>query len=166
VTDGCEICTREQAAHTHHRKRRSQGGTDAPANLMRLCFGCHERVHREPAWAYDNGYLVASWDDPVEVPCNRMVEHEHEGACRVCGESLTKKPRSRKSGEERRKRRRITVAVPKDREDGGALWDEYLELTKEHLVRDGLYSADDDIPAYEALIAAQHAYHTIARADG
>ena len=58
-----------------------------------------------------------------------------------------------KQGEERRKRRRISVAVPDDSEDGGGLWDETQEEIKAALIKDGLYDEGDKIPAYEAWMA-------------
>ena len=50
------------SAHAHHRKRRSQGGTDEPDNLLAVCASCHDRIHAFPEWAYANGWLVHSWD--------------------------------------------------------------------------------------------------------
>ena len=45
------------AEHVHHIKRRSQGGTHDPANLMGLCFRCHEWIHRNPAESVKKGLL-------------------------------------------------------------------------------------------------------------
>ncbi len=56
-----------------HRKRRSQGGTNDPRNLITVCgdgtTGCHERIdsRRDPA-DEAAGYTVRSWDDPALVP--------------------------------------------------------------------------------------------------
>lgn len=61
---GCE----GMAVHTHHRKMRSQGGKDTPANLLRVCLSCHARIHHYPAKSYELGLLVHSWDDPEKVP--------------------------------------------------------------------------------------------------
>lgn len=56
----------------HHRLLRSQGGTNAPANLLTLCgsgvTGCHGWVHANPGIAYELGLLVHPWDDPEAVP--------------------------------------------------------------------------------------------------
>lgn len=70
------------------------------------------------------------------------------------GREKSRKRRRKLQGEERRKRRTISLRVPDDTEDGGAIWDETLEETKSKLVQLGLYSADDKIPNYEAVIAA------------
>lgn len=61
---GCE----GRAAHTHHRKLRSQGGSDEPENLLRVCLACHHQIHIFPARSYELGLLVHGWDDPAEVP--------------------------------------------------------------------------------------------------
>ena len=57
----------------HHRKLRSQGGTDDPSNVIEaVCgsgtTGCHGWIHDHPATSYANGWLVKSWDDPEFVP--------------------------------------------------------------------------------------------------
>jgi hypothetical protein len=61
------------ATVVHHRKRRSQGGTNDIANLMHLCAGpwgdgCHEKIHRNPMLSFTCGFLVRSTEDPIEVP--------------------------------------------------------------------------------------------------
>lgn len=67
VGDWCVRCG-QTAVHTHHRKLRSQGGGDEPANLIRLCLGCHTWAHSNPADAYASGYLVKSWQNPEDIP--------------------------------------------------------------------------------------------------
>ena len=41
-------------------------------NLILLCgtgtTGCHGWVHNHPAESYEAGWLVHSWDEPLEVP--------------------------------------------------------------------------------------------------
>jgi hypothetical protein len=51
------VCT-DRAEHRHHILRRAQGGTDGAENTFDLCRACHDYVHRNVAWAYDNGLLV------------------------------------------------------------------------------------------------------------
>lgn len=46
-----------RAVHRHHRRIRAQGGTDDAANTADLCGACHEHIHRNPAWAYEHGWL-------------------------------------------------------------------------------------------------------------
>ncbi len=44
----CETpgCDRTRFLEVHHRRPRSQGGGNEPANLQVLCSGCHQLVHR------------------------------------------------------------------------------------------------------------------------
>ena len=70
------------------------------------------------------------------------------------GSREAKAKRRKKRGDERRKRRTISIRVPDDAEDGAAIWDETQDDIKARLVRDELYSERDKIPAYEAWIAA------------
>jgi hypothetical protein len=54
----CEACRTGPVEHRHHRLRRSQGGTNELGNLMALCNDCHEFIHRNPALAYEWGWLI------------------------------------------------------------------------------------------------------------
>lgn len=138
------------AIHKHHRKRRSQGGDDSYGNLIELPLEIHEAVHREPEVAYEHGLLVRMGDNPADI------RPDVAGFCSAVGIELTEsKPRRKRlAGEERRKRRTISVKVPNDQENGGEVYDETLEEVKAKLVRLGLYEEDAQIPAYEATIAA------------
>lgn len=53
--DGCTYTPQETP---HHRKRRSQGGTNALGNLLAVCTLCHDWIHAEPAKARDLGLLL------------------------------------------------------------------------------------------------------------
>lgn len=46
-----------RAEHVHHIKRRSQGGTNEPNNLLICCHACHEWIHRNPEEAATKGFL-------------------------------------------------------------------------------------------------------------
>lgn len=59
---GTPVCTRV-AVHVHHRKLRSQGGSNYPDNLLDLCFSCHDWIHLHPAASYEQGWLLHSTDD-------------------------------------------------------------------------------------------------------
>jgi hypothetical protein len=57
----------------HHRKLRSQGGTDSLANRMGVHHGCHNgnkpyAIHHDVTKARESGWIVASWDDPQTRP--------------------------------------------------------------------------------------------------
>ena len=51
--------------HTHHIRRRSQGGSDLPANLLAVCFWCHEHIHRHPAESVSFGFLEVGTVGPA-----------------------------------------------------------------------------------------------------
>lgn len=52
----------------HHRKRRSQGGTNALVNLLLLDeMGCHRFLHAHPELSILSGWLVHSSDDPSDI---------------------------------------------------------------------------------------------------
>ena len=48
------VCT-GRAVHRHHATRRSQGGGDA--DTIDVCAECHAHIHRNPAEAYERGWL-------------------------------------------------------------------------------------------------------------
>lgn len=56
-----------QATHVHHRKLRSQGGTNDLGNLLDTCLWCHGAIHGRVAASLERGLLVASWADPADV---------------------------------------------------------------------------------------------------
>ena len=56
-------------AVAHHRRLRSQQGNDDLDNLVLVHENCHLRCHRYVAQAREWGWIVASWDDPADVPC-------------------------------------------------------------------------------------------------
>jgi len=68
----CELATprcatgRHDAEHVHHRKLRSQGGSDESVNLLAVCFNGHRYVHDHPAESYARGWLLRSWE--AETP--------------------------------------------------------------------------------------------------
>jgi 5-methylcytosine-specific restriction endonuclease McrA len=52
----CEVCG-GKAHHAHHILPRSAGGQDELGNLLSCCHTCHRRIHDNPQWAYERGYL-------------------------------------------------------------------------------------------------------------
>lgn len=42
----CELCELRTGVDPHHLTYRSQGGDDAPENLVWLCRECHDSIHR------------------------------------------------------------------------------------------------------------------------
>jgi 5-methylcytosine-specific restriction endonuclease McrA len=73
----CVVCggglhgTRSLDWSIHHRKRRSQGGTNCPSNLVSVCghgtAGCHGDIHAAPAKAQEAGWLLKRDQDPTQV---------------------------------------------------------------------------------------------------
>lgn len=57
--DGCW----GRATQSHHRKLRSQGGTNEPENLLRVCAPCHLSIHVHVADSVERGWIVRSWDE-------------------------------------------------------------------------------------------------------
>lgn len=61
--DGCTLTAR---VGVHHRKPRGRGGLDTYENLVAVCDNCHtgspRAIHRQPAWATEEGLLVPSWE--------------------------------------------------------------------------------------------------------
>lgn len=47
------------ATEGHHRKLRSQGGTDTLSNCVPTCAACHRYIHNNPAWAVRSGFIEA-----------------------------------------------------------------------------------------------------------
>lgn len=61
-----------RAEHMHHRQLKSGGGKDTPANCLHICHLCHDHVHKNPAEAMENGWIVSKFvDDPASVPVSR-----------------------------------------------------------------------------------------------
>lgn len=61
--------------NVHHRMMRSQAPKDAVhrvENMIVLCgsgvTGCHGWVHAHPRESYESGWLVRSWQSPLEEP--------------------------------------------------------------------------------------------------
>ena len=59
------VCT-TYAQHAHHKRRQSQGGPDSAANLLAVCFDCHEWIHRNTSAAITHGFLIASASKAVD----------------------------------------------------------------------------------------------------
>ncbi len=168
----------EPTADAHHCFPRSQIGNDSwfvalqpregetvyegkfqpIPHVTGLCREHHDAVEAHDAWIrLEEGAFV--WYDRQ---FSDEQEQEDEGEWvkfgpldpQPCSGEKRKKPAKRLKGEARRKRRTISIKVPNDTEDGGALWDEMLDNVKTRLVTEGLYDEGDHIPVYEALMAA------------
>ena len=54
----CELCNKADATDIHHKAGRWKGRLVDANFFMSLCRDCHEHIHKNPAWAYGNGYLI------------------------------------------------------------------------------------------------------------
>lgn len=71
----CEKCGNPLEADNwalHHRKLKSRGGEDSPANCVALHHWCHnlgtDSVHSRVTEATRRGLIVNSWDNPDITP--------------------------------------------------------------------------------------------------
>jgi len=136
-----------RAVHVHHRKRRSQGGTNDPHNLLKVCVPCHGWIHAHPASAVMKGLLVNSWQNPEEVPVT-VEKPGLDELCPTCKKPLAK----RKKSEPARKRVTLGIRLPKDADEDGI---EVLE-TLLSAVRDDLRPEmgwTDTVPVYYVICA-------------
>ena len=131
-----------------------------------LCREHHDAVELHEAWIkLEEEGFVWYWRNaagPPGITDDEMWQRVGPLDPQPGGREKANKPkRKRYEGEERRQRRTISLKVPADTENGGALWDEILEQVKAALVRMGRYSEDDKIPAYEALMCALYDWLTL-----
>lgn len=104
----------------HHRKLRKQGGKTDWGNMIELPAEVHQAVHENPSVAYEHGLLVKSHDDPSQI-----IPKVREFCAEVGIEyPVVKRPRARLQGEERAKRKTISVRLPEGVD--GEMWDELL----------------------------------------
>lgn len=79
----CERCG-APGPTIHHRRKRSQGGTWCPSNLIALCgggvTGCHGWVEANPAAAHAAGLWLRHGENAAERP---VWVGEHAGGQRV-----------------------------------------------------------------------------------
>lgn len=63
--NGFRRCTWNVSGPPHHRKRRSQGGSNSRDNLLDLCPYHHDLVHANPLVSVARGYLIPSHEPEV-----------------------------------------------------------------------------------------------------
>lgn len=73
-----------EARDGHERKTRARGGsTTCPFNVVSSCRAHNEALTEEPAWGYESGLLLHSWDpDPTE-PLPWLSEDQKAALWRV-----------------------------------------------------------------------------------
>lgn len=53
----CEVCMKAKTSDVHHTKGRGRFYMDVDTWLS-VCRSCHDKIHKEPKWAREKGYLV------------------------------------------------------------------------------------------------------------
>lgn len=61
----CVVCS-GQGTEIQHRMRRREG-KHGLGNLVRICSGCHRKVHAEPEWATARGLTVPTWVERAHI---------------------------------------------------------------------------------------------------
>ena len=62
-TDGhCEVCEKQEGykLHAHHKLPRRYLN-DTTSNCVVVCGDCHQMIHDNPLWAYENDYMVQGY---------------------------------------------------------------------------------------------------------
>lgn len=134
-------------------------------HVVGLCRMHHDDVEEHRAWIKleEDGRFV--WYDRLALDVARRYEMDEWV---LAGDldpqpgrgEKSRKPRRLLRGEERRQRKRISIALPDDWEDGGALWDELIEDTKDWLYEEGVFGDRGRIPIAEALFAMHYDWVT------
>jgi len=52
----CEVCQKSKSTDAHHAEKRGKNYLRAETWLA-TCRPCHDKIHREPKWARQHGYL-------------------------------------------------------------------------------------------------------------
>lgn len=81
----------------HHRKLRSQGGSDDPVNLVAVCHGCHNlgthAIHLNPGIAAQRGFICRNGHDPAATPMTihggNVVRVNEDGTITTLSEKMT-----------------------------------------------------------------------------
>ena len=53
----CEVCMKAKTSDVHHRNGRGKYYMDV-GTWLSVCRPCHDKIHKEPKWAREKGYLV------------------------------------------------------------------------------------------------------------
>lgn len=94
----CEICHKYKLCCQHHTGHRRYS-----EEVIWICVfngveeGCHERVHRDTEWAYENGYLVKHntfYKIAMKEPKQKKCEHTktigfNPPKCMYCGQVVS-----------------------------------------------------------------------------
>ena len=53
----CEVCKQSPATEIHHKAGRGSKTAD-PSMFLAVDRECHRRIHDNPSWARENGFLI------------------------------------------------------------------------------------------------------------
>ncbi len=54
----CVVCMRNNSTEVHHMEGRQADLLFDVRKWLPVCRACHERIERNPEWAYENGYSL------------------------------------------------------------------------------------------------------------
>jgi len=54
----CVVCEVNASTEVHHSAGRVKDLLTDPAYFFAVCRSCHEYIHANPAWAYEQGFLL------------------------------------------------------------------------------------------------------------
>lgn len=88
----CQVCKKYKRCCQHHIQR---GSSRHCSSIIWVCVfngvteGCHERIHREVKWAYENGYLERGHNSYQKKMKNKKCNHgayifDKDRGCMVC----------------------------------------------------------------------------------
>lgn len=93
----CEKCglPATDSMALHHRKLRSRGGKDTPANLLVVHHSCHnlatDSIHLNPEKAENKGWMCPGWKEPEDhvyvTPEGSFALLDNEGNIKILGKA-------------------------------------------------------------------------------
>lgn len=69
----CEVCGLEPSRDLHHKKGRSGDLLFDTQFFMAVSRKCHDRIHQNPEWAKESGFLIPWWK--VNEPDGKVSDH-------------------------------------------------------------------------------------------
>lgn len=55
----CQVCDCRESTDIHHKLPKGRGGKLNDITIfLAVCRICHNRIHQEPKWAEENGWLL------------------------------------------------------------------------------------------------------------
>lgn len=55
----CQVCKTKMSSQVHHRRGRFGDRLNELEFFLSVCFDCHHKIHMNPKWAYDMGYMIS-----------------------------------------------------------------------------------------------------------